>query len=269
MGFLMFGLPIIPIANPLDASQVKWISTIEFARYQAQAEAEGVDIWYIITGTHPPTAVTSPIQSVVFDPTVSLQDALDAFNAQLAAHSSNPPVLTVADIYALRRQQFTNYFLASKSSVVMLETLELSHPGFSQTYRIVRNSINGMIARIEDGTSAEFNYYPVKITPTRNAEDLDFGLQITVGDLGEEFPKELDRTLKYPGGVMIKPTLIYRTFRSDDLTKPMYGPLRLQLSGLSFNAEGVSFEAKAPALNNNRTGEVYSLTRFPMMRGFI
>ena len=41
-------------------------------------------------------------------------------------------------------QQHIDFFFKSKSSIVELELLELTHPNFSIDYRIVRNAVDGI-----------------------------------------------------------------------------------------------------------------------------
>ncbi len=163
---------------------------------------------------------------------------------------------------------YTEFFLSSKSSIVQLELLEIYHPDFTQTYYVVRNATNGVTVTLEDLSVQEFVYYPLRITGVGNREDLDFGLRIDLGDLGEVLPTEIDE-ISCKTGFAIKPTIKYRTYRSDDLTAPLYGPLLLEVDAFSFNREGSSFEAKAPSLNINKTGELYKIARFPMLRGFL
>lgn len=163
---------------------------------------------------------------------------------------------------------YTEFFLNSKSSVVQLELLEIAHPDFTKTYYIVRNSTDGVTVILEDSTQQTFDYYPLKVTPAGSREDLDFGVRIDLGDLGEVLPEEFDAVAS-ANGYDIKPTVKYRLYRSDDLTAPMLGPYTLEVTAFSFTREGASFEAKAPSLNVNRTGEVYRIDRFPMLKGFL
>lgn len=67
----------------------------------------------------------------------------------------------------------------------------------------------------------------------------------------------------------IKPTLIYRTFRSDDLSAPLYGPIEFEVISISFKKEGATLQCNSPRLNLTSTGELYTLDRFPMLFGFI
>jgi hypothetical protein len=166
-------------------------------------------------------------------------------------------------------QEYVEYVLNSSASVVQIELLEIAHPAFSQTYRIVRNVEDGITVTLEGGAVASFDYYPAQIELRSDNDDLDQELSITLGDLGELLPTELDAVAASTQGFAQKPTLIYRTYRSDDLTQPMVGPLRYEISNLAFTRDGCTFAAKAPSLNLNKTGEIYTFERFPMLRAFL
>jgi hypothetical protein len=160
------------------------------------------------------------------------------------------------------------YFLGARRDVVSLELIEISHPSFSQTYRRVRNARDGVTVTLETAAEATFSYYPMNIVALGDQADLDTGVRIDFGDLGEVLPKELD--LIYADDAMdVKPAVIYRAYRSDDLSAPLIGPLRLEAPSFSFTREGASFVAAAPYVNNNRTGQVYTLPRFVTLRGFL
>lgn len=164
---------------------------------------------------------------------------------------------------------WTEYFLNSNSSIVQLEGLEISHPNFTQTYYVCRNcSRAGITLTHEDSTSHAYIYYPLKIKAAVADETLECKLQITMGDLGEILPKEFDAVFA-ANGFGTKPTVKYRTWRSDDLTTPLYGPLTLQITTFSSQADATQFDAGAPSLNINLTGEEYTIDRFPMLRGFL
>lgn len=163
---------------------------------------------------------------------------------------------------------YSQFFLNSAGSVVQLETIEISHPNFTKTYRIVRNAIAGLQATLEDTTVVNFDYYPLRLTPTKSDDDLDQVIKVDLGDVGQVIPLELD-AVNAAGGMLTKPTFKYRTFRSDDLSAPLFGPLVQVITNLGFNAEGATFDAEAPKLNINSTGEIYTIDRFPMLKGFL
>jgi hypothetical protein len=165
--------------------------------------------------------------------------------------------------------KYSQFFLDSASSVVDIETLEISHPSFSKTYYIVRNAINGVTVTLEDGvTSQAFDYYPLSIKQTGASDDLDQKMQIQLGDLGDVVPAEIDACVA-DATLLTKPTLIYRGYRSDDLTAPMEGPFIYEITSIAQKSDAAAFNAQAPSLNTSRTGEAYSMDRFPMLAGFL
>jgi hypothetical protein len=163
----------------------------------------------------------------------------------------------------------SEFFLGSKSSVVQLDLIEISQPSFSKVYRLVRNATNGITVRLETGAVKTFDYYPLRFKKAAMSDDLDYVVQIDFGDLGEIVPSESDRVAA-DDAYLIKPQVIYRAYRSDDLlTGPLIGPINLQVDAFSSNPGGCSFQAKAPSLNVNKTGEIYDLDRFTGLRGFL
>ena len=162
--------------------------------------------------------------------------------------------------------KYIEFFLNSKSTVVRFETIEISHPDFSQVFRLVRNNSEGITATLEDGMEVDFEYLPMQIREQSTSDDLDFSIEINVGDLGELLPAEID-LVHEAGTNHIRPTVIYRSYRSDDLSSPMEGPIRLEIITLNSDKEGTTFTAAAPVVNLSRTGEIYSASRFTGLRG--
>ena len=160
------------------------------------------------------------------------------------------------------------YFLGAPRDVIILDCIEISHSSFTQIYRRVRNNTDGVTVRIETGDHILFPYYPMRITELSDQADLDTGLRIDFGDLGEILPKEVD-AVTAADNMLEKPRIIYRGYRSDDLETPLIGPLILEARTFSFAREGASFEATAPYVNLNKTGETFNLTRFFTLRGFV
>lgn len=164
---------------------------------------------------------------------------------------------------------YAEFFLAGPSAAAELDLIEITHPEFSQAYYIVRNAVGGVTVTLEDGTTQRaYLYYPLGVKPMGFRDNLDQGFQITVGDTGDTLPEELNRV--YNADAMdVYPTFVYRAYRSDDLTVPLYGPVTLRIEKVTQTEEGASFDAIAPSVNNGRTGEVYRLDRFPMLRGLL
>lgn len=165
---------------------------------------------------------------------------------------------------------YSEYFLNTRASIAQLECLEISHPNFSQVFYCVRNHANGVTVIHEDDTEHDYIYVPMRLKLTGARDDLEHILHVELGDLGELVPQQVD-LIRAEGETAFKilPTVIYRVYRHDVLDTVLYGPLLLQLKTFTFTRNGCAFEAKAPSLNISRTGELYTLPRFPMLRGVL
>lgn len=163
---------------------------------------------------------------------------------------------------------YVEFFLNAASKLIQFECIEISHPDFSQVFRFVRNHTDGLTTTLETTEVVTWDYCPVRIGQSELADDLDYGIQLEFGDLGEILPAEID-LVSQADSFATKPKLIYRTYRSDDLDTVMLGPIELEIGDIAFNRTGATFEAAAPALNIHGTGEIYTIDRFPMLRGFL
>lgn len=163
---------------------------------------------------------------------------------------------------------YIEYFLNTRSDVAQFECITISHPDFTKEYNVVRNFVGDLTVTLENAEQQTFEYYPIDVKPLSSRDDLDQTLQINFGDLGELLPKEVDAVAS-SDGFSTKPTIIYRSYRSDYLSAPLVGPTQLEINNLVFSEKGATFEAKAPSLNVSRTGEIYSYDRFSMLRGFL
>ena len=160
---------------------------------------------------------------------------------------------------------FNRFFLNGSARSVRLDCLSITHPNFTREYHLVRNAIGGITATIEDGTEQVFEEYPFNITDQAIRPDLDFSINVQLGDLGEIIPQEID-AIRAADGMGTRPTVIYRSFSSSDLTKILEGPYRLEMMGPAVSNEGTAFIAAAKTANTSATGRFYSYSDFPTLR---
>lgn len=187
------------------------------------------------------------------------------FNGDGSSANSNTISVALTAPDALLSSQRVSYFLNSAGDVVQFETVELSHPDFTTSYFFVRNKSDGLTATLETLVSQAFQYCPMSILEGQIGDDLDFSLRIQIMDLGEILADEMDEVADNDG-FDTEPTVVYRSFRSDDLTAPLFGPITLKVQNLTFDANGAIFDAIAGNENSQKTGDVYTLERFPMLR---
>lgn len=162
-----------------------------------------------------------------------------------------------------------SFWLSGNPDDVRLLLVEISHPAWSKTYRIVQNHSDGITVKHEGGLSFDYDYVPLTIRKGTNSDDLDQEITIGVGDLGEDFPLEIDRIRASDRYSKVKPKLNYREYNLSDLTKPQLTIIGLEVTDYEPKIEGAVFVCRAKQMNLAKTGEVYNLDDYPTLRGFV
>lgn len=164
---------------------------------------------------------------------------------------------------------YVDYFFGAPRSTAELETIEISQPSFSQVWRLQSKYREGLWARLESGEMVFFQYVPLLLKLLEDRGTLDFGISVTVGDLGEILPDEIQRA-RVAGTLRTSPPrVVHRTYRSDNLERPMFGPIVLQAQPITRSRDGAQFDAAAPQGNVSKTGMLYRTDLFLMLRGFL
>lgn len=166
-----------------------------------------------------------------------------------------------------------DFHLDSATSVVLLETLEISHSLWPDPIRIVTNHPDGISVTLENGQPATFEFIPLMIKRGNTSDDLDQTLNITVGDLGEVVPPLIQKIREASSDE--KPQVIYRSFAFDAasmvLTKPT--PIEiirgLYVAKMNQDHQATTFEAATSGKNSVKTGRTYNFEEYPDLRGLI
>lgn len=123
----------------------------------------------------------------------------------------------------------SEYFFKAPPAAVRLQLLEISHPNID-TFRVVRNNIKGPInVKHEDDEVVEYEHYPLRIEEIGSDNSLDQEIRITLGDLGQILPTQLD-LISEANNMNTKPVLKYREYLSNS-----YGMLPLGLPNWLFD----------------------------------
>lgn len=157
---------------------------------------------------------------------------------------------------------YTAFFLNASSNVIALECIEISHPAFKKVYRYVKGEIDGITAG-----GQVYTFQPMTIKRNNVTNDLDQSISATLADVDDELIDAVEQVYSSPGR-KVRASLVYKVFRSDDLSTPMIQLQTLEIPKISKNSDGkVTFDAKARGLNDVGTGRLYTFEEFPLLRG--
>jgi hypothetical protein len=165
-------------------------------------------------------------------------------------------------------QSQIDFYLNSKTNVIQYETLEITHPNFSQTYRIVRNNRLGADLSIDGVNLVHFDYIPFKLERTTTDATMTQSMKVTLGDLGVIIHNEISNLIAN-NGYLTRPSVTVRAYRSDQPMAPIFGPYSLIALDITVTRDGAAFEIQPERLANKRTGMVYDLNTYPGLRGYL
>ena len=158
------------------------------------------------------------------------------------------------------------FYLVGNPQAVRLQLVEIAHPAFTQTFRFVRNHALGVTVTHENGVSAHYEYLPIPVQKGKSSTDLEQTLTITIGDVGEIIPKQIDLIRKSDLFALIRPIVNYREYYSDKLGEPCLVGSNLEVTDYSLQKQGVVFKCQAKDIANTKTGSTYNLDSHPLLR---
>ena len=154
---------------------------------------------------------------------------------------------------------YTSFFLNNHGGAVILECLEITHSTFTEPTRFVKNDTNGVIAE-----GLHYEYQPMSIKRNNVSNDLEQQLSITLADMEDHFFKQVINTMDSN----TRPSVVFKLFSDQDLVTPLMTMQKLEIASLSKDSAGLAtFDAQAPELNSVKTGRIYTLEDFPLLRG--
>jgi len=163
-------------------------------------------------------------------------------------------------------QRLREFLASAPQTKYMIEVISISHSALTKTYHLWKEQTDGAVVDEYSNTlivqSTNLN---VALAGSPDNLDQKFNISIDTTDPENILRKELDRIALDTTEKII---LTYRVYLSDDLTEPQ-AVQRLQVESITYTRGVAALSAIAPKLNVTRTGELYTFSRFPMLRGFL
>jgi hypothetical protein len=145
---------------------------------------------------------------------------------------------------------------------IIVHTVELSHPQFTQTYRLCSYPENLTCNVALNGMDMQtFTAYPFRLTLPANDASGQQSLVIAFANATRELSYELERAAKDPLSVI---QIVYRVYLLADLVTMQATPIRLAINAVSMTNESINATAsRIDLLNKPFPNAVYRNDLFP------
>ena len=152
-----------------------------------------------------------------------------------------------------------------------LEVISFSAPWFSKTYYLQRQFTEDIQVTLETGITVDVMYAPMNIDQASSNADLNYERNVSIQMVNDLIAAENDNYDPEMNGSQT-PTFQSRGFiayRDGTISGIKYGPITLPVKTIKTNNQGAIINVTTKPGNDYATGEVATVTRVPMLRGFV
>lgn len=152
------------------------------------------------------------------------------------------------------------------------QVIKLSAPWFSQDYYVQNTFVDGINVQLENsGGTVSAEYAPMVIGESSNNADMNYERSITIQSLNDIIADEISNRdpEANQNDVVTVEFRTYVMYRNGTVSGPRGAIPSTRVTKVSRNELGSSLTTSSKPINNVRTGEVVTLTRVPMLEGYL
>lgn len=152
-----------------------------------------------------------------------------------------------------------------------LEVVSFSASWFSKTYYLQRQFTEDIKVTLEDDSEVDVMYAPMNIDQASSNADLNYERNITIQMVNDIMASENDNYNPITNGdeMPIFRSRVYIAYRDGTISSLKYGPISLPVRKMSTTDQGTSVSVSSKPSNESATGEIATVTRVPMLKGFV
>ncbi len=152
-----------------------------------------------------------------------------------------------------------------------LEVISFYAPWFSKTYYLQRQFTEDIQVKLETDVVVDVLYAPMNIDQASSNADLNYERNISIQMVNDLIAAENDN---YDPEVNGNQTPIFQSrgfvaYRDGTISDIKYGPITLPVKTIKTNNQGAVINVTTKPGNDYATGETATVTRVPMLRGFV
>lgn len=151
-----------------------------------------------------------------------------------------------------------------------LEVVSFSASWFSKTYYLQRQFTEDIQVTLEDDSVVDVLYTPMSIEQASSNADLNYERNITIQMVNDLIASENDNyNPEIHGSEMpMFQSRGYIAYRDGTISSIQFGPVSLPVRRMKTNNQGTVINVTTKPSNESSTGEIATVTRVPMLRGF-
>lgn len=163
-------------------------------------------------------------------------------------------------------------YASAPVSSTELEVVSIIAPWFSKPYHLQNVTTDSIDVVFENGETVTVEYAPMGIGQTSSNADLNYERNIIiqyVNDIIADEQSRYDPDIHDPNDSVIQ-SRVYIYYRNGDVSSLQTTPLTVKVREVTRDSENgaVNILTSSKPANETSTGEVATINRVPMLRGF-
>lgn len=152
-----------------------------------------------------------------------------------------------------------------------LEVISFNASWFSKTYYLQRQFTEDIQVTLETSSVVDVLYAPMNIDQASSNADLNYERNITIQMVNDLIASENDNYDPLINGseMPVFQSRGYIAYRDGTISDIKYGPITLPVRRIKTNNQGAVINVTTKPGNESSTGETATVTRVPMLKGFV
>lgn len=168
-------------------------------------------------------------------------------------------------------EEIREIYASAPVSKETIEVIELSASWFTKTYYLQRQVTDDIEVTLETGETVVANYAPMSLDQSSSNADLNYERNIIIQQVNDIIASEQSRYDPDVHGdeLPMFTSRGYILYRNGDISQIKQPPIRLPIRKMRRDDRGTLFNVTTKPANQSATGEVCTVTRVPMVKGFL
>ena len=168
-------------------------------------------------------------------------------------------------------EEIREIYASAPVSKTVIEVVELSAPWFNKTYYLQRQMTESIEVTLETGELVVAEYVPMSIDQSSSNADLNYERNIVIQQVNDIIASEQSRYDSDIHGdeLPMFTSRGYVLYRNGDISQIKQPPIRLPVRKMRRDDKGTLFNVTTKPANQSATGEMCTVTRVPMVKGFL
>jgi hypothetical protein len=151
-----------------------------------------------------------------------------------------------------------------------LEVVSFSASWFSKTHYLQRQFTDDIQVTLETGVVVNVLYAPMNLEQASSNSDLNYERNVTIQQVNDIIASENDNYDPETNSdeMPVFQSRGYIAYRDNTISAIQYGPITLPVRSMTTNNQGTIISITTKPGNEYATGEMATVTRVPMLKGF-